>query len=122
VITYGFPVAGSTDLALERWLGHADVLSSIARSWTDMGTFSTPDEITALRKKLREVSSAVAAATGEVDSSAATAASAAASRKHEERLVELGKVNDRNKVRPLGMPNAAVFLRSGGCYDVMIRL
>jgi hypothetical protein len=81
-------------LALERWLGHNDVLSGIASSWTAMGSFTALDDVLAARRKDCEDTGASMGPPIPTDPTEV----ADSSRKHADRLVELGKINEKNKV------------------------
>ena len=88
-----FGNSGALELAMERWLGHCELLAAISSNWLSKGDFLPVSVI----ERYRSIDSGV--------SSAATGAAATAgptrgkTGSHEDRLAEIGKINDRNKVR-----------------------
>lgn len=75
--------------------------------WSSSGSFKSPEEVSAIREKL------AAPPRSGLFASAVSAVSPSA-RKHEEKLTEIGKINDRNKVnmRAPGRQALVTFARS----------
>ena len=88
-----FDNAGTLELAMERWLGHCELLAAISSNWLSKGDFLPLSVIERFRLNESGVSSAAAGAEATAGPSRGKAVS------HEDRLAEIGKINDRNKVR-----------------------
>jgi hypothetical protein len=99
--------SGSDELALERWLGHSEVLSGIAGHWASIATFLSAEEVSTTRAAVRAArggggggggaGGGGGGAGGAGGGSAAGGDSGAGAAASTARLEEIGKIIARNK-------------------------
>lgn len=111
-----FGHSGSLELAMERWLGHCELLAAISSNWLAKGDFLPVSVI----ERFKVIETAVSSAAASSEAAAGPARGKALS--HEDRLAEIGKINDRSKVRFILLYRTHESIASFGTLEIRLLL